>query len=304
MYHYVQPEDPAFPYFKNLHFDDFCRQLDYFEQEFGFVSREDFLAALDQQQVPPGVVLTFDDGLKCHYRYVFPELQRRGLWGIFYIATQPYTENTFIDVHKIHLLLGKYGGNVVHDALTKVFQEHMIDEEAREEFSALTYRTQQNDNYTLLVKRTLNYFISYQYRPQVLNALLEALIPRHRQLLEQFYLSPSEMQEMQRHDMILGSHTIHHPVMSRLTAQEQLHEIEGSFAYLQEVLRTIPIRTFCYPYGGFHSFNEDTVRILEKNKCAFAFNVEQRAIEEIDLRKHRQFLPRFDCNQFPHGQCR
>lgn len=305
MYHYVQPEDPAFPYFKNLHVDDFRRQLDFFEQTFGFVRREDFLIAVEEgQTLPEGVVLTFDDGLKCHYRYVFPELQRRGLWGIFYIATQPYMEGTFIDVHKIHLLLGKHGGRVVYEALMEIFREEMLQEGAEEAFRDLTYSTQQNDTFTLLVKRMLNYFISYQYRDQVLQSLLDALIPGHAGLLSDFYLSSTEMQLMQQHGMVLGSHTVHHPVLSRLSTEEQFREIADSFAYLLRVLQAMPIRTFCYPYGGFHSFNNETIRILEEQDCTFAFNVEQRAIEVADLQYHRQYLPRFDCNQFPHGQCR
>ena len=32
MYHYVRPFDKAYPYFKNLHFDDFKLQLDYFKK--------------------------------------------------------------------------------------------------------------------------------------------------------------------------------------------------------------------------------------------------------------------------------
>ncbi|MGK4569285.1 hypothetical protein [Flavobacterium sp. 3HN19-14] len=42
MYHYVRPFDPEMPYFKNLDIEDFEKQLDFFEAEFGFVSKADF----------------------------------------------------------------------------------------------------------------------------------------------------------------------------------------------------------------------------------------------------------------------
>ena len=61
----------------------------------------------------PNMLLTFDDGLSDHYQYVLPELRRRGLWGIFYIPAGPYQSGRMLDVHCIHLLIGRYGGEKV-----------------------------------------------------------------------------------------------------------------------------------------------------------------------------------------------
>jgi hypothetical protein len=47
MYHYVRPPDPDVPYFSFLHLDDFRRQLDWFDREFGFVAQADFLSSFD-----------------------------------------------------------------------------------------------------------------------------------------------------------------------------------------------------------------------------------------------------------------
>jgi len=91
MYHYVRKHSKEFPYFKYLHIKDFKKQLDYFEQKFGFVKKDDFINAFNikNNKMPQGVVLTFDDGLKDHYKYVLPELLKRNLWGIFYINYRP-----------------------------------------------------------------------------------------------------------------------------------------------------------------------------------------------------------------------
>ena len=83
MYHYVREFVPQMPNFKHLHFEDFCKQLDYFSAEYDFVSKEDFIDSFHSNNpLPKGVILTFDDGLSCHYNYVFKELKRRNLWGI------------------------------------------------------------------------------------------------------------------------------------------------------------------------------------------------------------------------------
>lgn len=43
MYHYVRPFDEKLSKLKHLHIDDFRRQLDYFQQHYGFVEKEKFL---------------------------------------------------------------------------------------------------------------------------------------------------------------------------------------------------------------------------------------------------------------------
>ena len=67
MYHYVRPFDPEYPNFSNLDIDDFKKQLDFFESEYGFVNQEDFLSSFESKELPRGIILTFDDGLSCHH---------------------------------------------------------------------------------------------------------------------------------------------------------------------------------------------------------------------------------------------
>ena len=86
MYHYVRPDNHALPYFRHLHVDDFVKQIEYFGNEFGFVSREDFQECISSAKPVKGVILTFDDGFKDHSRYVLPILLKYRLWGVFFIS--------------------------------------------------------------------------------------------------------------------------------------------------------------------------------------------------------------------------
>jgi peptidoglycan/xylan/chitin deacetylase (PgdA/CDA1 family) len=105
---------------------------------------------------------------------------------------------------------------------------------------------------------------------------------------------------MAANNMLIGSHTRSHPVMSKLSASEQSAEIALSFDFLDSICKS-PLRTYCHPYGGFHAFNEDTVRLLDQRDVDFSFNVEGREINSEDRLKSKQFLPRFDCNLFKFG---
>jgi hypothetical protein len=159
MYHYVRPYSSDLPNFKNLDLEAFDKQLDYFEKEFGFVTKKDFLQAIKSGVPTPGVILTFDDGFKDHFDYVLPVLKRRKLWGIFYIITGVYTTKDLLDVHKIHLLLGKIPSKELYNTLQHLISDEILPFRHLVSFKEATYMLQKNDDYTNLIKRTLNYYI-------------------------------------------------------------------------------------------------------------------------------------------------
>jgi peptidoglycan/xylan/chitin deacetylase (PgdA/CDA1 family) len=304
MYHYIRPDHPEFPYFKSLHVEDFEKQLDYFQETYGFVSKKEFLESLQTGQPVDGVVLTFDDGFKDHYQYVMPTLLKRNLWGVFYINTGVHQLKKILDVHRIHLLLGKYKGKEVYEQLSKMLEKGHLKDEKIAAFKEDTYKLQDNDTYTALVKRTLNYYVDYKYREVIIDQLMDVFFEDEKSLFKDVYLTPFEMREMHEKGMIIGSHTVHHPVMSKLDLKQQEEEILDSFAHLSSHISNFEAKTFCYPYGGFHTFTNETIKLLDKHEVEFSFNVESRDITAHDLKSKKQALPRYDCNEFPYGSCR
>lgn len=304
MYHYVRPDESSLPYFQHLHIDDFVKQLEYFGNEYGFISREEFQECLQTTKPKKGVILTFDDGFKDHYRYVLPELLKRNLWGILYIPTSPFLTGKLIDVHRIHMLLGRYHGKTISDTIRRILTDDMLSHAHVEEFHTETYLQHNNNGSTNYVKRLLNYFIDYRYRQSTIDELMSAYYPNENDLVQDFYMTKAELAYMHNNGMVLGSHTVNHPVMSKLTIEEQEREIVSSFQMIESITGEVALKTFCYPYGGFHTFTAQTEELLNKHSCLFSFNVESRDINQKDLASRRQALPRFDCNEFSHGSCR
>ena len=109
------------------------------------MTREEFFASLETGRVPQGVLLTFDDGLADHYEHVLPLLVERGLFGFFYICTAPYATGRLLDVHRIHLYLGRLGGQVALERLSRLSNESMLGDGHVQEFREATYRRQEND---------------------------------------------------------------------------------------------------------------------------------------------------------------
>jgi len=200
---------------------------------------------------------------------------------------------------RIHLLCGAYSGNKLLSTLSGFLTKEMIPDEKIEEFQTLTYTRQDNYEGISDFKRILNYFVSYDYRELLIDSVAREL--KYVFNTSKFYVSMDKLNQMQLSGNLIGSHSVSHPVMSKLSNIEQNWEIENSFSFLESNLKP-DLRTYCHPYGGFHSFNDETVRALAEKQVAFSFNVESRDICDEDLTLSIQFLPRYDCNQFPFGQ--
>jgi peptidoglycan/xylan/chitin deacetylase (PgdA/CDA1 family) len=301
MYHYVRQASGELPYFRYLHVDDFARQLDWFAENFRFVTRYEFDKACQTGEVPKGIILTFDDGLVDHHQFVFPLLKDRNLFGIFYICSVPLERRKLLDVHRIHLILGRLGGEAAMQRLQRHLSDDMLEDAHRTEFREATYRNQANDDATTTFKRILNYWISYEHREAILNTLFEEEFGTEAAAVEEFYLSPAQIREMDASGMVVGSHGANHLLFSKLSAEGQRAEITASFECLSRILGK-PVTTFCYPYGGSYAFTPYTVSLLERAGTLFSFDVNPRDITAEDLRSGRQALPRYDCNMFPHGK--
>ncbi len=301
MYHYVREYNLDFPYFKYLDIKKFRQQLDFFDDKFGFVNKDEFINAIrDKAFIPKDkIILTFDDGLSDHYDFVYPELKKRGLWGIFYVPTLPLSKKAFLGVHKIHILTGCVEAEKLISQLDNLITDEMIADKKIESFRTETYKNQKNSEAIENFKRTMNYYINYKDREWVLNELLK--INNLNIETKDFYLTVKQMKEMKKNGMLFGSHSESHPVFSKLAYKDQEREIVDSFNALDKVLNPMEAKTFCFPYGGFHSFNKDTIEILNANKCSFSFNVEPRDITLEDIISSPQTLPRYDCNLFKHG---
>jgi len=301
MYHYVRPEHTAPPHFRYLPLDSFRRQLDHFQATTRVASEADFARALASGEPgPDSIVLTFDDGLRDHYEHVLPELRARGLWGIFYVATLPQTERRVLDVHKVHLALGRAGGKSVLAELRDVIRPDMVEPEYVARLEGNLYRGHVEDEATAEVKRLLNYYLRLEHRSMACHEVFRRTGGDDARDVVQHYASAAQLRLLRDAGMTIGGHSVSHHLLSQLSELDQEREIQDSLTTLAEVLGQ-RIASFCFPYGGDHSFNTHTLTVLEAAGIESCFSVDGRDISAADLRERRLALPRYDCNVFPHG---
>src|SRR5579862_5203599 len=108
MYHYVRDLPRTdYPKIKGMLLDDFRQQVLDLSEQYEMASAEACLSYLRGEYKPKHdlCLLTFDDGLKEHYREVTPILEENNVQGVFHIITACAEENVVVPVHMNHFLM-------------------------------------------------------------------------------------------------------------------------------------------------------------------------------------------------------
>ena len=87
MFHYVRPKNrKPLPYLNVFSIKKFRKFLDINQKTGFFMDPQEFFKCLkNKTNIPSNShLLTFDDGLSCHYNYVLPELMKRDIKALFF----------------------------------------------------------------------------------------------------------------------------------------------------------------------------------------------------------------------------
>ena len=300
MYHYITKYDKSMKYFSFLDVKNFIKQINYFKNKYQFFDCRDLFQ--NNLEVRNRIFLTFDDGLSCHFKYVSKILKKEKINGIFYIPTYPIIKKKILNVHKIHLILGTIGPKKSFYTLLEILKknQNQLNKNLIKKYRNKIYLESNYEKYSLSFKSYLNYFIKKDFREVILKKIFNSIFGNNEnKLANSFYLKENEIKNMTKDGLIIGSHSFSHKLFSEMSIKSAKSEIKKSFDFIDQFT---PLRTFSYPYGGFHTFNRNTVKILKDNKVSFSMNVESKDIKKIDLKKYRQSLPRYDCNEFIYGK--
>jgi len=106
---------------------------------------------------------------------------------------------------------------------------------------------------------------------------------RYVDVREHHWMTWDMVREMRAGGMTIGGHTVNHPVLARLSRDEQRSEIVGCRRRLEEELG-VPMRSFAYPVGQLDSFNVETRECLREAgvQTAFSYYGGFRPIESWD----------------------
>ena len=188
------------------------------------------------------LVLTFDDGYRDNHRCAWPVLQEQGMTGTIYLTTG------FLDGHPLWF------------------------DTARRSFEALARQGPLPDSVQQALHAALDEipppgqevnrlkYASAEDRLRVTELVDEAATDLPRREVAQ-PMSWDEARELRDGGVELGAHTVRHPILSRLSREEQHREIVGSRDRLAEELGASPA-TFAMPNGSRRDFDDHTLQVL------------------------------------------
>ena len=299
MYHYIKNFDKKIPFFNFLNFDNFKKQNNYLKKKNGFIKITDNLEKIYNKNK---FLLTFDDGLKEHLK-IAKYLKQKNILGIFFIPSMQLEKSDFLSIHKIHLIFGKYSA----DELIAIYKKFKIKVNFKKDIFSVFEKQKdflekkklftENDK-KIYLKTILNNLD--QRNPKIVKKIFNYCFNKRTQknIFKKFYLNSRDIRTLDKLGMKIGAHGHNHRVLSKFNYKIQKRDIYKSINILSNILNK-KISYFCYPYGGFKVFNNNTIKILREKKIIYSFNVEAKNWTKTS---NPHYVPRYDCNQFKYGK--
>lgn len=227
---------------------EFEKQIAYIHKHFNVVSIEDLLQDIKNNTTKPySLALTFDDGHYDFYTNAWPILKKFNVPASLYITTGFVDGTTWLwpDLLK-YILLNS------NTAILNV--ENLGD--------ISTHNTEHHNSWHKLGDHCLT--LSAEARNKLLFKLADdAKITVSNTPQPPFHsVSWPQLQEMHKEGLVVGSHTVTHPILSSLSTTSLQYELAMSAATIQQHLGTAPTG-ICYPNGRPEDINEDVIKAAE-----------------------------------------
>ena len=198
-------------------------------------------------------VITVDDGYQDFYQYAYPELKRLHLPATFFVTVN------FVD-RKIWLWPDR-----LDYALKETIKKDLVVQfDGNQRVFPLKTKL---DTFATW-KALSDYCIAApdQEKIEVINSVeanLEVELPA---MPPEDYAAVTwdELREMAINSIEIGSHTMNHPILSRISHDQLQHEIAESRTILEQKLKS-PVRTFCYPNGHPGDINDHIIDVVRKD---------------------------------------
>ncbi len=241
-YHRVSDRPDSF--LPAISVDAFRRQMNCLAERFEVLALDDAVEALAVGDIPENaVVITFDDGYRDNLEHALPVLSELGLTATVFLVTG------FIGTHRM----------LWHD---RVFRALRQTREARLRgfvpgyevlsFASPEERERSEDRILTFLKS-----LEPEFRDERVAALERTLrIAEPSTIGPRLMLDWDEVRQMQRAGISFGSHTVTHPILSRLHRDDVVREIEDSKVTIERETG-LPVTAFAYPNGKRGDFGPE-----------------------------------------------
>jgi peptidoglycan/xylan/chitin deacetylase (PgdA/CDA1 family) len=222
--------DPLFPHEMTYdRFDGLCRWL---REWFHVLPLDQAVRLLAEGELPArAACITFDDGYADNHDVALPILQRHGLSGAFFVATG------FLD-----------GGRMWNDTIIETLRGTGSDIIELDDFDvAERLATVDVVQRRHALERAID--AAKYMPPDARSRAVDRFANRFAgPLPDDLMMTSAQVRAMRRAGMVVGAHTVSHPILARIGADEAAREIEVGRETLQTILDE-RVGLFAYPNG-------------------------------------------------------
>jgi len=299
MYHYVRNiKKSKYPNLKGLEFSDFRKQIFYLKKNFNILSNNQFIEILNSRKIPKkkSILLTFDDGYRDHFEYVFPFLKKQDVSAVFYPPIMCVRNKAVLDVNKIHFILAKEENRDKILDLIFLYVKKILNKNPQQiGIEKINLLSRYDDKKTILIKRLLQHHLPLPYRKKIVDKIFKHIVNYSEEEFSKIlYMNKNNIQELYKNNFSIGSHGYNHYWWKKINKNEQEMEIKKSINYFKKIKVFDKNFSVCYPYG---SYNLQTLNLLKKYKIKFALTTRVGSVNKKNIKKVYE-LPRFDTNDF------
>lgn len=235
------------------------------------VALEEILQWPDRIFKQNSFLITFDDGLKCSFRYGEPVLKQLGIQAVFFISTS-VLQGKALFVHKLHFVRSQ----IPDTQLTEIVEEVLGEPVRVNEVEA-----QKQYRYDEAAARKIKYFFNFSVarQPQLRDEIIRHIMLNYLRMSEeefhqQWYMTPEEIQTLRRSGHSIGSHGHMHVPLAQLSEDQIRLELQQAQTFLKDLLGEIPV-SISYPYGGPTAVSPQVYQVARELGLRIGFTMQR-----------------------------
>ncbi len=269
---YHRVNDAMHPFFPGTPITAFGVQMEALRRSYKVLPLEELVHRARERDLPTdSVAITFDDGYRDNYENALPILRRLDLPATVFLVTGTVEKNELI----------------WHDRVFVIFH---LTQMKKLNYNGQSYpmrSRQEKQDAIRMCLLNLRRCLPEQrdYEIQVLGRTLGVQDFSNHQADK---LSWDEIRTMAEWRITFGSHTVTHPILSRVSPETAYREIVDSKKDIEAHLGK-SVRLFAYPNGNADDFNETTKEILSAAGYRFAltaiWGANDRHRDPLELRR-------------------
>ena len=247
-YHRINDDNDQF--FTGMNIDTFEKHMKYLSDYYNIMPLEEIINRMKCNDIPDDVVaITFDDGYKDVYLNAYPILKKFSIPATIFLPT------SCIDTGEV----------LWHDRVFSAFRETQRSSLPKYGIYEKTYPLETIEEKLRAQQDVLRFLRSLDTHDRLkwIDCLITKLFLKDKENYSQLMLSWDDIKIMHTNGISFGSHTVTHPIMSKISSEQVMWEICESKKIIESHLGS-PVSTFAYPNGKEEDFDHTTKVLLQE----------------------------------------